>query len=107
MEMDEVASTFKTQWVALGGAVPLACFEAGPHNRVIRRGFRRSSRRRLVVDDLCSKPVPGGRHVQNVGDLLLYLLLVLARYHAAVQEEIASIGHDVVGDASERTRNRQ
>src|SRR5215207_3826271 len=106
MEMDEVASTFKTQWAALGGAVPLACFEAGAHNWVIRRGFRRSSRRRLIVDDLCSQPEPGRRHVQNFGDLPLHLLLVLARYHAAVQEEIASIGHDVVGDASERPRDR-
>ena len=71
-----------------------------PHDRLVGRGLGRAAGR--LADTRRSRRDAEARRAPSAAglDLGLHRVLVFARHHAAVEQKVAPVRHDVVGDAA-------
>src|SRR5688572_8793131 len=102
VKVHEIASAFEPKRPT-SGTISAARINTGGNDWMIRRRLSRTSCCWVVADHLCAKPKAHRERAHKARDLPLHFLLILTRDHAPVEEKIAAIRHDVIGQTRGRS----
>lgn len=102
-KVDEIARPLEALRVRDLGSVAPARSETRHHNRVIRRRLGRPASGRPIFDDVGANAGLLAPTLDQIHDLTLDLILVLARDHAAVEQKVAVVRQHVVGSPGHST----